>query len=654
MNKSKRKAPTDEKAVGSKYRHPKRKPPPKAKAVAADDSSDDENCDSSGDEGSLAYYLASISLSLEDEEVEEFQLPDTITSLSLEADAKTADAKTVDDYDTLTQKEMQALCVTKGLSKTGTKDVMRARLQLHDTIGLDWSRTDVSTPPPPFTRSHGPAHLLKRGRPLSAAPDPYRGRPGPLCEIDYFQMLVTSEIIDLLVTETVRYARQHGDEDFTTDEAEMKAFIGLMIWQGWKRLPQTAMYFSRDEMVGVPAISKHWTRARLRAYHRYFHVSDNRTAHCQDTLCQDSQHDKLHKLTPFLKLVSTSCLAAWAPRQDNVVDEVIVRFKGQTRMKSYIKTKKHKWGIKLWKACDSSSDYMWAFSIYTGADDSTVVSSQGVPYSLGEKVVLYFAKLLEAGHPWIFYLDNFFTSVRLLVDLKSQYGIYATGTVNIWSRMFPRPLAAQYTRIKRSPRGTYEWVMSKPGILVVTWNDTAPNATKKAVSFASTVSGPGSAGTVDRWVRRAPEPTQVVQPEVAQEYSSKMGGVDRNNRGAEMYRISRKTKKWWWAVFWHIMDSLIHNAWVLMYPDGADNVRKKQQLQFRINLAKQLIGDFSCRQRMGPKIVHPAPVVQHWPERRPDQERCACKCGKKTKFGCATCGVPLVIECFATYHNGSH
>ena len=95
---------------------------------------------------------------------------------------------------------------------------------------------------------------------------------------------------------------------------------------------------------------------------------------------------------------------------------------------------------------------MWAFSIYTGADNSTIVLSQGEPYSLGIKVVLDFAKLLEAGHPWIFYLDNFFTSVRLLVDLKCQYGIYATSTANIWSQMFPRPLAAQYTKIKSSER----------------------------------------------------------------------------------------------------------------------------------------------------------------------------------------------------------
>jgi len=181
-------------------------------------------------------------------------------------------------------------------------------------------------------------------------------------------------------------------------------------------------------------------------------------------------------------------------------------------------------------------------------------------------------------------------------------GIYATGTANIWSHMYPRQLANQYCRVKSAPRGTYAWVISPPGVLVLVWNDTAPNPKKKTVSFASTVEGPKADQTVTSWVGRAPEESNVVQPNIAKMYSKKMGVVDRNNRGAEVYRISRPTNKWWWAVFLHLMDSLIHNAWVLMYPNGAGNDRKKQQLQFRINLAKQLIGSYSCRRREGRKL----------------------------------------------------
>jgi hypothetical protein len=370
--------------------------------------------------------------------------------------------------------------------------------------------------------------------------------------------------------------------------------------------------------------------------------------------CKDPAHDKLHKLRAFMVLVQASCKAAWKLKQRQSIDEVICRFKGQTRMKSYIQKKKHKWGIKIWKATDATSGYMWAFDLYQGADasESMDVGARGVVYGVGERVVVEFVKLLPPGQPWIVYIDNYFTSVRLLYGLKQDYGVYATGTVNLWSKMFPPVLASMQASLKKAERGAYRYVMSKPGILVLSWNDAAPGAKKKCVSFASTVSGPTSSQSVERWVRRATAADSIPQPDVAQEYSANMGGVDRNNRAAEVYRTGGKTGKWWWAVFWHLIDSLIHNAWVLMYPDGAHNVPHTQFLQFKINLSKQLIGDFSCRRYERSKVVLPAPFVQHWPERRAEQERCACKCGRRVRVGCATCGVPLAVECFSTYNHG--
>lgn len=215
-------------------RQRKRKAPVELKVVYEEDSSDEIEAGSSDDDSPLAVGMAALAV-----EAADFELPDGWVPEPV--DTKTADAVTPVDYDTLTLKELRSMCAARGLSKTGTKMVLRARLQLCDTVGLQWSKSDISTTLPPFDRPCGPAHLLRSGRPRSAPADPYRGRPGPLREIDYFQMLVTSEIIDLLVAETIRYARQFGDVEFTTDTAEMKAFIGVMIWQGWKRLNEDVL-----------------------------------------------------------------------------------------------------------------------------------------------------------------------------------------------------------------------------------------------------------------------------------------------------------------------------------------------------------------------------------------------------------------------------
>jgi hypothetical protein len=267
---------------------------------------------------------------------------------------------------------------------------------------------------------------------------------------------------------------------------------------------------------------------------------------------------------------------------------------------------------------------------------------------MGESVVLEFAKMLPAGKPYILYIDNYFTTVPLLLALLSM-GIYATGTINIWTALYPPLLLATYKVVKNSARGFFHWVMSLPGIMVLQWNDAAPGAKKKAVSFATTVTGPGSDQTVDRWVRRKPEPAQIAQPNVAKDYSAKMGGVDRNDRGAAVYKISFKTNKWWWAVFWHITDSVIHDAWVLMYPDGAGNDRMKQQLQFRIDLCKQLTGDFTCRKQRLSAVLDAS--CGHWPVAIPRGPRCACGCNKRPLIGCSGCKVALAICCFPTYEH---
>jgi hypothetical protein len=431
----------------------------------------------------------------------------------------------------------------------------------------------------------------------------------------------------------------------------MKAFFGLMILMGLKKLPSYRLYWATNDMFGVPAVKERWTRLRYEMLVRYFHVSDNRSAHCNNTLCRDTDHDKLHKLRPFITMLKANLQAAWRIG-DSAVDEVICSFKGQTRMKANIKTKKHKWGIKIWKACDAITGYMWSFQIYTGADGdnqfrrAVLPDDEGVPWKIGERVVLSFAAHMPKDS--VMFIDNYFTTVRLLLVLLAL-GIYATGTINVWTAGFPAALLCSWNTVKKAARGTFDWVMSVPGVMVLIWNDNGPTASpKKCVAFASTAVGPGCDQTTQRWVRRVPEPFTVDQPNVAKEYNAGYGGVDRNNRGAAVYKISRTTPKWW-AVFWHLIDSTIHSAWVLKYPDGAGNDPKKQQLRFRMDLVEQLMADFSCRQYRGRAPVDA--LVGHFPRTAATQGRCACGCGKRPMIPCTGCCVHLAINCFENYEH---
>jgi len=42
-----------------------------------------------------------------------------------------------------------------------------------------------------------------------------------------------------------------------------------------------------------------------------------------------------------------------------------------------------------------------------------------------------------------------------------------------------------------------------------------------------------------------------------------MGGVDRLDQNIATYRISGRTKKWWWFIFSFLLSATVNNAWLL-------------------------------------------------------------------------------------------
>ena len=55
----------------------------------------------------------------------------------------------------------------------------------------------------------------------------------------------------------------------------------------------------------------------------------------------------------------------------------------------------------------------------------------------------------------------------------------------------------------------------------------------------------------------------IAQPKIVQVYNASMGGVDRMDQNAGKYRISIRSKKWWWPLFAFIPDAALCNAWLL-------------------------------------------------------------------------------------------
>ena len=133
-------------------------------------------------------------------------------------------------------------------------------------------------------------------------------------------------------------------------------------------------------------------------------------------------------------------------------------------------------------------------------------------------------------------------------------------------------------------------------------------------------------------------------------------GVDLADQMRRAYTCTRKSKsRWYMRMFWFLFDLAILNSYILesVSPNhvppiartGRQKKRYKTHLEFRKQLALELIGDHSSRGNRGRPRRH-IPAVwyaeQHFPTQLQVPPACVV-CSKpgsrrRTKYGCSLCG----------------
>ena len=183
------------------------------------------------------------------------------------------------------------------------------------------------------------------------------------------------------------------------------------------------------------------------------------------------------------------------------------------------------------------------------------------------------------------YFDNFFSSPKLLEDLLERK-TYACSTVCVNRKGLP---SCAGTKLKPT-----EIVCSRKNHLLFTkWHD------KRDVSVLSTNCDPHAPRVLFMRKDKAGKEKQIVRkPRVIQLYNEHMGGVDLADQLRSYYPVARSSTHWYKYIFWYLFDVSICNSFLLskMLPIAAVG-KPKTQLDFRLELATQLIGNFSSRKR---------------------------------------------------------
>ncbi|CAC5420394.1 unnamed protein product [Mytilus coruscus] len=153
----------------------------------------------------------------------------------------------------------------------------------------------------------------------------------------------------------------------------------------------------------------------------------------------------------------------------------------------------------------------------------------------------------------------------------------------------------------------------------------------------------------------------VASPSVVQNYNVKMNGVDKADQTRTEYPTYRMCKRWWTYIFYFLLDLSIANSFILMKESPNHNLKTntgknkvRSLLSFRMNLAKQLTGNFrGSRKRKRLSNIDPQ-EVEHWPCENDKRGRCkqcfSNKVRKDVKIKCSGCDVFLCLSCFREFH----
>ncbi|XP_007548905.1 piggyBac transposable element-derived protein 4-like [Poecilia formosa] len=495
------------------------------------------------------------------------------------------------------------------------------------------------------------APVLSRFQP-KRTPGPQIDGLAPYSPKELFLLFFSADTVKTICDNTNKYAAKNQARGkkykwvkINTDE--LYKFLGLLIYMSLVQLPSVQDYWKQNHFLSVLTPAKVMSRDRFRTIMWNIHLSNPEEDVKNDEKKGTPGYDKLFRLRPVFDEILNACQAYYHPKRELAVDERMVATKAKTNMTQYMKNKPNKWGLKLFVLAESVSGYTVSFSLYTGKNSQ---SEHGLSYD----VVMSLIQPSYLGTGYHIYMDNFYTSPTLLMDLaRAKFG--ACGTYRESRKECPKERPNALT--KKSERGSIRWIREDP-LVFVKWMDT------REVSVCSTIHPAFSGETVQRrmkdeekrWiVKEIPCPTPIMA------YNKYMGGVDLSDQLIQYYSAQRKTYCWYKTVFMHLIDIASTNAYILhRHLSTTKGEQPMSHKDFIVVIASQLCGvDMTGMPKNRATDHTPVPINA---EQKANKARRQCRhclqvdrLRKDTSWKCKRCDVPLCLlldrNCFEKWHN---
>ncbi|XP_050293711.1 piggyBac transposable element-derived protein 4-like [Anthonomus grandis grandis] len=315
-------------------------------------------------------------------------------------------------------------------------------------------------------------------------------------------------------------------------------------------------FWSRDELLHSPIFGKKMSTDRYLQIQRYLHFCDNENA---------SPNNRLYKVDHILLRIKERFQTQFRPFQDLSIDESLILFKGRLSFKQFIKSKRHRFGVKLFVLCDCETGIVLDFIVYLGKATSENLGPNEDLGISGAVVTKLMDQYLNKGHS--LFTDNYYSSPALSTFLfKSNTN--SCGTVRPHRKHMPK-----FTG--KLNKGDVEWY-SGANLLVIKWKD------RRDVHMITTMHANEIEvlPKVDRITKE-----NVRKPTCVVEYNNKMGAVDRTDMMISSIDSMRKSIKWYKKLYFHVMDVCLPNAHAMFLTTDA---RKIPLAAFQLEIIRQL------------------------------------------------------------------
>ncbi|KAL0879436.1 hypothetical protein ABMA27_003187 [Loxostege sticticalis] len=310
---------------------------------------------------------------------------------------------------------------------------------------------------------------------------------------------------------SVKPSRSHKLKPTTKDE--VKRIFGLILYMGLVKLPKISLYWSTDRVYRQTFPQTVMSRNRFELLLQNLYFTNNETADPKDRIC---------KIRPLIDKLNENFERHYGPKEDVCVDETQVPFRGRIIFRQYNKSKRHKYGMKLFKLC-TIPGYTCKLQLYAGKNNEVINTSP-------TKVVMSLCDhILSLGHTVA--TDNRYTSLELANQLLDK-DTHLVGTLR-----------------KIGKVNLLQWKMNEACVLK--WKD------KRDVLMLSTKHSKGFSKVTKKG-------RTIQKPRMILAYNKAKGAVDMSDQMTGYSSPLRKTVKWYKKLGIEvILNTAVVNGWIM-------------------------------------------------------------------------------------------